>query len=175
MPARATLLPVTQTDPAARYALLLAKEDFKFAAAHFTLFPDGTGELLHGHNFRVRVTISGAEPDDMGLLADVAVVKEHIRTLCDRLDEHTLIPEQSALLELREHDGNLEIVFGERSYRLPADDVTLLPIRNVTIETLAKLVWDELAPTLRGARIDQLSVEVEETAGQSCTFIAPLG
>jgi hypothetical protein len=32
-----------------RYRIVLEKEDFKFSAAHFTLFADGGAELLHGH------------------------------------------------------------------------------------------------------------------------------
>src|ERR1700733_13558481 len=35
-----------------RYRMVLAKEDFKFSSAHFTLFADGSAELLHGHNYR---------------------------------------------------------------------------------------------------------------------------
>ena len=158
----------------AGYTLRLAKEDFKFAAAHFTLFPDGSGELLHGHNFRVRVELEGTEPNEMGLLVDVAAVKERIRAACDALDEHTLIPDRSGLLEVERDDGSVEVRFGERAYRLPDADVRLLPITNVTIETLAHLLWGEISPALRGSSIALLRVEVEETAGQSCAYAAPL-
>lgn len=159
---------------APRYVLRLAKEDFKFAAAHFTLFPDGTGELLHGHNFRVAVELAGAEPDALGLLVDVAQVKERIREVCDGLDEHTLIPEKTALLSLREEGDEIEIVFGARRYRLPRNDVTLLPLANVTIELLARHVWEALAPSLAGSAVFELRVSVEETAGQSCAFSGPV-
>jgi len=171
---RATLPGVDDPAAVTRYTLRLAKEDFKFAAAHFTMFPDGTGELLHGHNFRVRVALSGVAPDEMGLLADVAALKERIRAVCDGLDEHTLIPERSRLLSLRHEADSVEIAFGERTYQLPAADVTLLPIHNVTIETMAHLVWYRLAPSLAGGRIDRLTVEVEETAGQSCAYEAAI-
>ncbi len=134
-----------------RYVLRLAKEDFKFAAAHFTLFPDGSGELLHGHNFRVAVELVGRTPDALGLLVDVAKVKERIRAICDELDEHTLIPEKTAMLSLQEEGDEIEILFGARRYRLPRDDVTLLPLSNVTIELLAKHVWDALRPSLEGS------------------------
>ena len=43
---------------AGRFTVRLAKQDFKFSAAHFTLFPDGTAELLHGHNFQVAVAVA---------------------------------------------------------------------------------------------------------------------
>ena len=152
------------------YTLRLAKEDFKFAAAHFTLFPDGSGELLHGHNFRVRVEITGPETNEMGLLVDVAALKDRIRGVCDGLDEVTLIPEKSQFLSLRRDGDSLEVQFGERGYRLPAADVTLLPLENVTMELLARLLWGEISPALRGSGVRTLRVEVEETAGQSCAY-----
>jgi len=156
------------------FTLSLAKEDFKFAAAHFTLFPDGSGELLHGHNFRVRVAIQGARPDAMGLLVEVAAAKREIRAICLQLDEHTLIPEKSSLLEIRGDAESVEVHFGERTYRLPRSDVALLPLENVTIELLARMLWEQLAPRLASPTALQLSVEVEESAGQSCAYQAPL-
>jgi len=159
---------------AAEFTLTLGKEDFKFSAAHFTLFADGKGELLHGHNYRMTVELRGPALDGMGLLADIAAVKDRIRAVCARLDEHTLIPEQSELLDLRHEGDSVEVRFGERAYRLPQDDVTLLPLINVTIELLARMLWDELAPTLDGSDLRALAVAVEETAGQRCRYEAPL-
>jgi len=156
------------------YTLRLAKQDFKFAAAHFTLFPDGRGELLHGHNFRVAVRVSGPQAGEMGLLIELADFKARIRAACARLDERTLIPGESALLQVRRAGDSIEVRLGERAYRLPAADVALLPLANVTIELLARLLWEQLAPALAGTAAQQLCVEVEETAGQSCAYAAPL-
>jgi 6-pyruvoyltetrahydropterin/6-carboxytetrahydropterin synthase len=162
-------------DRSGRYVLRLAKEDFKFAAAHFTVFPDGSAELLHGHNFRVSVVLEGGEPDALGLLAPLGPLKRRIRALCDQLDEHTLLPEKCPFLEVERIADGSEVRFRQRSYRLPVEDVTMLPIPNVTIELLARLLFDELAPALAGTGVDALSVEVEETAGQSCAYRAELG
>lgn len=156
------------------FTLRLAKEDFKFSAAHFTMFPDGSGELLHGHNFRVRVEIHGAQLDDMGLLVEVAAVKNEIRAICEKLDEHTLIPERSSLLEVHGGAETVDVHFGERSYRLPRSDVALLPLENITIELLARLLFEQLAPCLASSAVRRLSVAVEETAGQSCAYSGPL-
>ena len=41
------------------WAIFLEKEYFKFSAAHFLIFPDGTAERLHGPNYRVMVEIEG--------------------------------------------------------------------------------------------------------------------
>jgi 6-pyruvoyltetrahydropterin/6-carboxytetrahydropterin synthase len=163
-------------EPEPGYNLRLAKEDFKFAAAHFTVFPDGTGELLHGHNFRVRVEVSGEETDAMGLLIDVAALKDHIRSVCDALDEVTLIPEKSRFLRIERAGDSVEVKFGDRDYRLPAADVTLLPLPNVTMELLARLLWEKISPALSDAgNVQYLRVEVEETSGQSCAFAARVG
>ncbi len=161
-----------QTAPC--FTLRLAKEDFKFAAAHFTLFPDGRAELLHGHNYRVRVELCGEQPDAYGLLVEAAAVKANIREACARLDEHTLIPAQSRELDVKREGTEVEVRLGARSYRLPADDVALLPLPNVTVELLARLLWQQLAPSLAGSRALLLRVEVEESAGQSCAYEAAL-
>ena len=74
-----------------RWSIDLEKEYFKFSAAHFLIFPDGTAERLHGHNYRVRVEL-GAELSRFGLVLDFKMVKPVVRGICDRLDEHWIIP-----------------------------------------------------------------------------------
>ena len=51
------------------WSIVLEKEYFKFSCAHFLIFPDGTKERLHGHNYRVRVEITG-DLSDRGLVID---------------------------------------------------------------------------------------------------------
>lgn len=157
-----------------RYSVTLAKEDFKFSAAHFTLFPDGRSELLHGHNYRVRIRLAGSRLDETGLLVDVARVKASIRGACARLDERTLIPTETDRLEVTEGEAGVQVVCGRRRYLLPAGDVVLLPLANVSMELLAGLLWREIAQVLAGSGVDELRVEVEETAGQSAAVAARL-
>ena len=159
----------------ARFVLRLAKEDFKFSVAHFTVFSDSVAEELHGHNYRVRVEIAGERTDDFGLLMDLRLVKATIRRLCAELDSKTLLPERSALVRVSAVDGGREVRYGERLYRLPERDVRLLPIRNTSIEELAQWFWRELRPALAGSAATAMSIEVEETAGQSCVYNASLG
>jgi 6-pyruvoyltetrahydropterin/6-carboxytetrahydropterin synthase len=158
----------------ALFQLRLAKEDFAFAAAHFTLFRDEAAERLHGHNYRVRVALSGRELDAFGLLVPVAPVKTRIRAVCAALDERILIPEKSPLLAVRQDGDAVEVSLGARSYRFPRSEVRLLPLPNVTIEALAQHVFGELAPLLADSPVQRLRVEVEETAGQSAAFEADL-
>jgi 6-pyruvoyltetrahydropterin/6-carboxytetrahydropterin synthase len=158
-----------------RYRMVLAKERFKFSAAHFTLFGVGRAELLHGHNYHVQVELTGSELDAHGLLLDIESFKKTLQALCDRLDTKTLIPtEHPELLVAREGDG-VEVRFGTRFYRIPVEDTLLLPLSNTSIELLAQLLWTDLAPALAGSRVERLAVSVEESAGQRCWYDGELG
>ncbi len=152
------------------YRILLAKEDFKFSVAHFTVFSPTEAERLHGHNYRVAVEVRGRRLRG-GLLADVSAVKREIRRLCAGLDSHTLLPTANPLVEIVEHDGDeVEVRYADRRYRFPAADVRLLPLANASMEAFARHFWEHLAPTLASTGLDALTVTVEETDGQSCSY-----
>jgi 6-pyruvoyltetrahydropterin/6-carboxytetrahydropterin synthase len=157
-----------------RYRIVLAKEDFKFSSAHFTLFSAERAELFHGHNYRVSLELAGSELDAWGLLVDIEAVKETVRRLCRRLDSRTLLPAESPGVTWSREGGAVAVRFGARRYLFPEDDVLVLPLANTSIELLARFFWDELAGHLRGSRIATLAVAVEETAGQSCSYEAPI-
>jgi len=153
-----------------RYRIALAKEDFKFSAAHFTLFAGGGAELLHGHNYRVEVELGGTGLDEEGLLVDLVSFKKLLRSRCARLDSVTLLPAKSRRLQWSQADGAFEVSCGSRVYRFPEGDVLLPPLENTSIELLARMLWQELAPHLAGSRVDWMAVSVEESAGQSCWY-----
>jgi 6-pyruvoyltetrahydropterin/6-carboxytetrahydropterin synthase len=159
---------------AGRYRIVLAKEDFKFSAAHFTIFGAGRAELFHGHNYQVTVELAGEGLDDTGLLADIQRVKQAIRVACARLDSRTLIPAASREIAWAEEGDAVEVRFDRRLYRFPAADVLLLPLANTSMELLARMLWEEIAPQLAGSRVEALAVSVEESAGQRCAYEAPL-
>jgi 6-pyruvoyltetrahydropterin/6-carboxytetrahydropterin synthase len=157
-----------------RFTLRLAKPDFKFAAAHFTWFADGTAERLHGHNYRVNVALGGARLGADGMLVEARIVKDELRRLCAALDERVLLPEASARVAVETRGSELEVRVAGRSYRLPASDVVRLPIPNVTVECLAQHLWRELARAIARLSIDTLELEVAESDGQSACCEAPL-
>ena len=156
------------------YGVRLAKEDFKFSAAHFTLFGDAPAERLHGHNYRLELELEGERLDPLGLLLDIAGVKRRVRESCRRLDERTLIPERAESLEIERLDGQIEVRFEGRAYRLPKEDVVLLPLANVSMELLARMLWDEISPLLAGSRVERMTLTLEETEGQSASYSAPI-
>ena len=157
------------------WTLALAKEDFKFSVAHFTLFGPERAETLHGHNYRVAIELTGPALDAAGLLVDVDELKRRTRELCARLDDRVLLPEASPWLELRREGPELHCRFGARAYCFPVDEVALLPLANTSMELLARWFWEGLAGALPDRRAATLSVAIEETSGQACRYAAPLG
>jgi 6-pyruvoyltetrahydropterin/6-carboxytetrahydropterin synthase len=61
-----------------------------FAAAHALRNYKGSCENLHGHNFRVQVTIEGQRLDEAGMLVDFIDVKNLMGQVMSRLDHHNL-------------------------------------------------------------------------------------
>ncbi len=169
---------------ASGFTLRLAKQDFKFSAAHFTIFGPDAAESLHGHNYQVEVELTGNALDPLGLLVDVADIKLAIRTWCRLLDSRTLVASRCPHLEVERDGEALEVRYAGRRYRLPAAEVVLLPIANVTVEELTRLLWQDLAAgvdigdsrrvDLPRSQLTELAVRVEETAGQGCCYRASL-
>jgi 6-pyruvoyltetrahydropterin/6-carboxytetrahydropterin synthase len=153
-----------------RWSIDIQKEYLKFSAAHFLIFPDGTAERLHGHNYRVYVEID-ARLTRHGLVMDFKRVKPLVRALVDELDEHWLVPGQHATLKAtRRGDGVTEVRYGERYYAAPDADVIVMPMNNISAENLATWVGRELMQRLRQAfedvHVRRLVCAIEETAGQ---------
>jgi 6-pyruvoyltetrahydropterin/6-carboxytetrahydropterin synthase len=156
------------------WCLRLAKEDFKFSVAHFTLFGAAKAETLHGHNYRVSLEVEGEELDEAGLIVEADLLKRRLRELCSELDDRVLLPERSPWLEIRADVGSVECRFGERVYRFPAAEVVLLPLVNTSMELLARWAWRAVASDVASPRLLRLALEIEETSGQSCRYAAPL-
>jgi len=149
-------------------SLRLAKEDFKFSAAHFTIFSDSEAEPLHGHNYRVTVELSGSELDDLDFLIPVNAAKQAIRAECAGLDEKVLLPAKCRHLRLTRRAEMTTVVFCSRRYELPSSEIVLLPVRNVTVEALARLLWRRLRDRWAHLqdRVEVVAVTVAETRGQ---------
>ncbi len=158
-----------------RWSIDIYKEYFKFSAAHFLIFPDGSAERLHGHNYRVYVEIA-AELTQHGLVLDFKEVKPLVRELVDGLDEHWLVPGQHPVLRWNERaDGVLEVRYLDRYYAAPRKDVIVMPINNTSSENLATWLGRQLHQRLRERFADlalyRLRLSVEETSGQSGVYL----
>ncbi len=156
------------------WAITLNKEYFKFSCAHFLIFPDGSKERLHGHNYQVTAEIEGALTKD-GLVIDFLDAKPVVRELCDSLDEHWLVPSEHPELTLEElDDGHSRVTYRDSRYVVPSNEILVLPINNTSVENLA--TW--FGHTLRSRLVDRfgasqvrrLRVAISETSGQSGVY-----
>ncbi|MBN1517972.1 6-carboxytetrahydropterin synthase [Candidatus Sumerlaeota bacterium] len=152
------------------YGIRIAKDRFKFSCSHMTIFPDGTAERLHGHNYHVRVELTGSEAPQ-GMLYDPRPLKRVLGEICAELDEKCLMPRGNPALSVNEDgENNYRVTLFGKTYSLPKDDTALLPLPNITMEALAGHVAERLtdALKLRDCRptISRIRVEVEESQGQ---------
>lgn len=157
------------TDPASLpITIELSKEAMKFSAGHFTIFSADRRERLHGHNFAVQVSITG-EPDEGGMMGDYAEFKRIVTRLCDSLDEWMLLPGRSPHLKLREEGDHIYAEFAGQAIPFLRSDVQVLPIRNITVEELARYLCARLVDegkVLAVAPIHALTVKVSSGPGQ---------
>jgi len=61
-----------------------------FAAAHCIPDYPGKCQRLHGHNWKVEVSVEGEKLDKLGMLVDFSVLKRHVTAVLDTLDHHYL-------------------------------------------------------------------------------------
>jgi len=61
-----------------------------FSAAHLLAQIGGKCEELHGHNFRVEVTVTAPDLNESGLLIDFRVVKKWLSVILDQMDHKHL-------------------------------------------------------------------------------------
>lgn len=102
-----------------------------FPAGHSLRNYHGKCENVHGHNYRVCVTVQGQDVDENGLLVDFAVVKKLVRAVKDRLDHQYL--------------NDLD----------PFDKI------NPSAENIAKYFYDEVAGGLQvpnGAKVSEVKL-----------------
>ncbi len=61
-----------------------------FAAAHFLRGYEGSCNSIHGHNFRVQVTVEGERLDEIGMLVDFRELKTLLREAAATVDHRNL-------------------------------------------------------------------------------------
>ncbi len=91
--------------------------DEVFAAGHALRGYRGKCENLHGHNYKVRVTLAGESLDHIGLLYDFKDLKETIQCTIRKLD-HCFINEIPPFDILNPSAENLAKYFYEETIRL---------------------------------------------------------
>jgi 6-pyruvoyltetrahydropterin/6-carboxytetrahydropterin synthase len=114
-----------------------------FAAGHYLRNYKGKCENPHGHNYKVRVTLQGAELDAAGLLLDFKDLKIVIKPMVDYLDHQMM------------------------------NDIAPFDVVNPSAENLAKYFYDEtnkyLAAQTKG-RVRVKDVTIWETDTTTATY-----
>jgi 6-pyruvoyltetrahydropterin/6-carboxytetrahydropterin synthase len=161
------------------FRIQIRKEALKFSSAHMTVFPDGTKENLHGHNYRsvLKLEFERSSLDEMLPFADLKV---SMREICEEWDEMILLPERCPHLKILRRDHvSVEIEVCKRHYLFPAQEVVFLPTDNVTTESLARIFCERMAGALsktamEKARVRTLEVQIEEMTGQGASYVITL-
>jgi 6-pyruvoyltetrahydropterin/6-carboxytetrahydropterin synthase len=155
------------------HRILIARPEHKFSCAHMTVFPDGSKERLHGHNYTIGLRLE-VERIELEAMIPFAPIKAAVGDLCRAWKEHVLLAADNPHFSLIRDDSELEFTLCGERYVMPRRDALLLPIDNISVEALAAhvatVLRDEL--TAIGARALALEVTIEESPGQgaSCTL-----
>jgi len=134
----------------------------KFSSAHF-LAGHPKCSRLHGHNYHVRVKLSG-ELDARGMVADFLEVKRVVGEELDLFDHVLLLPARSPDMAITGQGDQVDVSFDGKKYSIPKGDVVLLPLAAITAELLAGYLRGRIAARFPGVRV---SVRVAETCTSS--------
>ena len=94
-----------------------------FASAHNLKNYQGECENLHGHNWKVEVSVTATELDKSGLGIDFKILKAETKTLLKTLD-HKYLNELQPFIDLSPSSENIaRYLFQELSGRLNNDNI----------------------------------------------------
>jgi len=147
------------------YGLKVGGFKIKFSSAHFLVGHPKCGRL-HGHNWLVTVEFKGKIGED-GMIVDFIDVKNHLKKIIEPLDHKLLIPAMSPNVNIKVEKDKVELEQGGKKYTLPKEDVTLLPLKAITCETLAKYIYDKIKSKYRNLLI---KVYVSEDIGVEASY-----
>jgi 6-pyruvoyltetrahydropterin/6-carboxytetrahydropterin synthase len=117
--------------------------EYTFAAGHALRNYNGKCENVHGHNYKVRVTLAGDKLNAAGLLMDFVDLRAEIKALTEKLDHRFL------------------------------NDIPPFDQLNPSAENLAKYICEGIEPQARNQGLQVHAVTVWETDTTSATYRPP--
>ncbi|MCM8784433.1 MAG: 6-carboxytetrahydropterin synthase QueD [Candidatus Omnitrophica bacterium] len=111
-----------------------------FSSAHYLRDYQGKCESLHGHNWRVRVTVEGKKLKGNGLLLDFGELKQNLKIVLEELDHKNL------------------------------NEISYFRKNNPTSENIAKFIFGCLKNRLRSQNHRLKKVTVWENETSSATY-----
>ncbi|KTD03919.1 6-pyruvoyl tetrahydropterin synthase [Legionella feeleii] len=149
----------------------LQKESMKFSAGHTTIFSATEREPLHGHMYTVYLALT-TWVEENGMTFDYRYYKERIYKLCNHLNQTFLMPQFSPFLQFSEDNEHYYFTFNHKRIPFLKEDVTLMPLTNITVEELSRWFVEELIKDkteLDRHRIEKIVVKVFSAPGQSAS------
>src|SRR6202045_3554756 len=93
----------------------------------------GKCENVHGHNYRVQVTLEGPQLDSIGLLVDFTQVKQVVREIVKRLD-HQFINDLEPFTVVNPSAENMaKYFYDEANAKLGEVTAGRVRVKNVTV------------------------------------------
>lgn len=111
-----------------------------FAAAHNLLNYDGDCENLHGHNWKIEVTVATENLDDAGLGIDFKILKKKTNKIMDYLDHKYL------------------------------NDLEPFVKNSPSSENISKFIYDELVKELAGKDVSVEKITVWESDNACASY-----
>ena len=112
-----------------------------FSAAHLLAQIGGKCEELHGHNFKVEVTVASPNLNESGLLIDFRIVKKWLSVILDQMDH--------------KHLNELPCFAGI----------------NPSAENIAKYIYTSMGTKATGSQVRIARIKVWESENAAVTYI----
>ncbi|MCR5350667.1 MAG: 6-carboxytetrahydropterin synthase QueD [Acholeplasmatales bacterium] len=128
----------------------ILKCESSFDAAHFLTNYEGKCKNIHGHRWRVILSITGE--NENGMVVDFTIIKKDLKELCDYFD-HSFIVEKDSLKPELFNMLNEEFL------------LRVVPFRT-TAENFSKYFYDKLSK-----KYNVVEVEVYETPNNSARYL----
>lgn len=144
----------------------------RFSSAHMVIGHDSCGKI-HGHSYIVDVEVEGQRSGKFGFVIDFKILKSITRDICKSLDHRVLIPVNSPDLDVTyEDEESIEFtVLNNLEYKLPREDVVLLPIISTTAESLSVYITQQIMDQLDSKdSLEYIEVQVNEGIGQGASY-----
>ncbi|MDO5826298.1 MAG: 6-carboxytetrahydropterin synthase [Methanosphaera sp.] len=146
--------------------------NLRFSAAHMVIGHESCGKI-HGHSYIVDVEVEGERSGQFGFVIDFKVLKDITRKICKSLDHRVLIPYNSPDLNVTyEDDKSIEFTLLDcLEYKLPKQDVVLLPIESTTAESLSTYITEKIVDEIEYTdTLSYIEVQVNEGIGQGASY-----
>ena len=104
---------------------MLISKEFKFDSAHNLIRYKGKCENLHGHTYRLRVTLKGMPDEDSGMIVDFGILKQVVvEKVVDILDHHYI----NDIIEQSTAENIVQWIWNELDKPLTTEKYTLFEI-----------------------------------------------